>query len=125
MGPGGHMASWYRRGPRRGRREGFSNRTEPFPANVKRDTTYLLGGRSLGNSKTDTKDGIGTQLGLVWGSIEVDQEFVNLWLVLDIDVLLDESGANDLVDVGNGLGDTLSEPLCLVAVAELNGLVLT
>ena len=86
---------------------------------------YLLSCASLGNSKTDTEDGIGAQLALVWGAIEAGQELVDLWLVLDIDVLLDEGGANDVVNVGHGLGDALSEPLGLIAVAELDGLVLT
>ena len=86
---------------------------------------YLLSCASLGNSKTDTEDGIGAQLALVCGAIEAVQELVDLWLVLDIDVLLDEGGANDVVDIGHGLGDTLSIPLRLVAIAELDGLVLT
>ena len=89
------------------------------------DVFYLLSSCSLGNSKTDAENGISTQLPLVWGSIELDQELVNFWLILDIDVLLDESGANDLIDVLDSLGDTLSSPLCLVAIAELDRLVLT
>lgn len=46
-------------------------------------------------------------------------------MVLNIEVLLDESRANDVVDVGNSLCDTLSTPLGLVSVTELNSLVLT
>lgn len=86
---------------------------------------YLLSCTSLGNGQRDTENGVGAQLALVCGSIKLVQELVNLWLVLDIEVLLDESRANDVVDVGHGLGDTLSEPLCLVSITELDSLVLT
>jgi hypothetical protein len=66
----------------------------------------LLSGGSLGNGQGDTEDGISTELALVGGSIELVQELVNLGLVLDIDVLLDEGGANDVVDVLDGTEDT-------------------
>lgn len=66
----------------------------------------LLSGASLGNSQGDTEDGVGTELALVGGSIELVQELVDLGLVLNIDVLLDEGGANDVVDVLDGLEDT-------------------
>lgn len=87
--------------------------------------TDLLSSSSFGNSQTDTKNSVGTQLSLVWGTVEVDQELINLGLILNIDVLLDKSWADDVVDVGNSLGNTLSSPLVLVSVTELNGLVLT
>jgi hypothetical protein len=66
----------------------------------------LLGGSGLGNGQGDTEDGVGTEVTLVGGSIELVQELVNLGLVLDIDVLLDDGGANGLVDVLDGLEDT-------------------
>ena len=66
----------------------------------------LLSGTSLGNSQGDTEDSVGTELALVGGSIELVQELVDLGLVLNIDVLLDEGGANDVVDVLDGLEDT-------------------
>lgn len=84
----------------------------------------LLSSTGLGNGQADTKDGVGTKLGLVGGSIEVNQELVDLGLVLDIDALLDERGADDLVDILDGLEDALAAPLGLVAVAELASLVL-
>ena len=106
----------------------------------------LLSGSGLGNSQRDTEDGVGTELALVGGSIELVQEVINLGLVLDIDVLLDDGGGNDLVDVLDGVENTcvisvslrffclgtgqicsrtLAGPLGLVTIAELNGLVLT
>lgn len=86
---------------------------------------YLLSGTGLGNSQGNTEDGVGTKLGLVGGTIKLVEESVNLGLILDINVLLDQSGSNDIVDVGNSLEDTLAAPLGLVAISELTSLVLT
>ena len=88
---------------------------------VERDT--LLGGGGLSNGHGDTEDGVGTKLSLVLGSIELVEESVDGGLVLDVDVLLDQSRGDLLVDVGNGLGDTLAAPLALVTIAELASLV--
>lgn len=66
----------------------------------------LLSGSSLGNGQRDTEDGVGTELALVGGTIELVQELVDLGLLLNIEVLLDEGGANDLVDVLDGIEDT-------------------
>jgi hypothetical protein len=88
-------------------------------------STHLLSSTSLGNSQAHAKDGVGTELRLVGGAVKVEEELVNLGLVLDIDALLDERGGDDGVDVLDSLGDTLAEPLGLVAVTELAGLVRT
>ena len=72
---------------------------------VERNT--LLSSTSLGNGQGDTKDGVGTEVGLVGCAVELDEEFINLALVLDIDVLLNDGGSDGLVDVGDGLEDTL------------------
>jgi hypothetical protein len=85
---------------------------------------YLLSGGSLRNSQTDTENGVSTQLSLVRSPVELDQEVVDLWLVLNIDVFFDESGADDVVDVGDGLCNTLTSPLGLVSITELNSFVL-
>lgn len=87
--------------------------------------SYLLGSSGLGDGQRDTKDGIGSELGLVGGSVQLDQELIDLWLILDIDVLLDDSRANDIVDIGDSLKNTLSGPLALVAVTKFAGLVLS
>jgi hypothetical protein len=68
--------------------------------------SYLLSSGSLGDSHGDTENGVGTELALVVGSIELVHELVNLGLVLDVDVLLEESRSDDVVDVGDSLEDT-------------------
>lgn len=71
---------------------------------VERDT--LLSSTSLGNSQADTEDGISTEVGLVGSPVKLVKELVDLRLVLHIDVLLDESRANGLVDILDSLEDT-------------------
>jgi hypothetical protein len=73
------------------------------PQGEGRRLTDLLCSCSLCNGETDTKNGIGTKLCLIWGSIKLDQELVNLRLVLNINILLDDSRANDFVDIGDSL----------------------
>ena len=84
----------------------------------------LLGSTSLGNGQADAEDGVGAELGLVGGAVKLDEELVDRGLVLDIQVLLDESGGDRVVDVGDGLQDTLAGPLGLVTIAKLARLVL-
>lgn len=90
---------------------------------VQRDA--LLSGTGLGNSQGDTKDGVGAELGLVGGAIQLDQEVVDGGLVLDVQAGLDQLGGDDCVDVLDGLQYTLAGPLGLVTITELAGLVLT
>lgn len=108
---------------RNGEDVGLLGTSQVGDVSVERDT--LLGSTGLGNSQADTQDGVGTQVVLVARAIELVEELVNLGLVLDVNVLLDEGRADGLVDVGNGLQDTLTEPLRLVTITELVGLVLT
>lgn len=65
----------------------------------------LLSSTGLGNGHADTEDGVGSEVRLVDGAIELVQELVDLGLVLDVDVLLDDGGADRLVDVLDGLRD--------------------
>jgi hypothetical protein len=88
-------------------------------------STNLLCSCSLRNGKTDTENGIGAELGLVWSSIKLDQEFFNIGLVLDVDVFLDNGWANDVVNIGNSFCDTFSTPFAFISIAELACLVLT
>jgi hypothetical protein len=76
--------------------------------NVSVERNTLFSSTSFGNGQGDTKDGVGTEVGLVGCAVELDKELVNLALVLDVDVLLNDGGSNGLVDVGDGLEDTLT-----------------
>jgi len=64
---------------------------------IKRNALLSSGG--LGDGHGDTENGVGTKLALVWGSIEFEKELVDSGLVLDIDVGLQESWSNGLVDL--------------------------
>jgi hypothetical protein len=46
-------------------------------------------------------------------------------LVLNIDILCNESRADNLVNVGDSLENTLSSPLGIVSITEFDSLVLT
>lgn len=74
---------------------------------VQRNT--LLGSTSLGNTQTDTQNGIGTQLSLVGSSIELFKEVIDLGLVFNIDVLLDEGRSDDFIDVLDGSQNTFTK----------------
>lgn len=93
--------------------------------NVSVEWDTLLGGTSLSNGEGDTEDGVGTELSLVWGSIKLNEELVDGGLVGNGETGSNELWANDGVDVVDGLQDTLSSPLGLVTITELNSLVLT
>ena len=60
----------------------------------------------LGDSHGDTEDSVGSELTLVGGTIEVDEELIDLLLVGDVELSLDELGSDNVVDVSDGLGDT-------------------
>lgn len=71
---------------------------------VERDT--LAGGTGLQDGHGDTEDGVGTVLGLVGGSIQLDQELIDGDLVLDVDVGGDQGRSEVLVDVLDSGQDT-------------------
>lgn len=104
-----------------GEHVGLGGRSQRGNVLVERDT--LLTGTGSGSGDGDTKDGVGTELGLVLSSVEVEQELVEGSLVLDVELGLNQSGGNDLVDVLDGLEDTLSAPLGGILVSELESLV--
>jgi hypothetical protein len=83
----------------------------------------LLGGTGLADGHRDTEDGVGSQLALVGGSVELDEEVVDLLLLGDLETRLDEGLGDDVVDVRDGLGDTLAHVGGLVTIPELDGLV--
>ena len=83
----------------------------------------LLGGTGLADGHRDTEDGVGSQLALVGGSVELDEEVVDLLLLSDLETRPDEGLGDDVVDVRDGLGDTLAHVGGLVTIPELDGLV--
>lgn len=113
----------------------------------------LLSSAGLRNGQTDPEDGVGTEFRLVRGPVELVQELIDLRLILDIDAVLDDRGANGFIDILYGSqytysrprmvrisnstqldsGNcafyacilTLSEPLALVTIAKFAGLMLT
>ncbi len=70
---------------------------------VERNT--LLCGTSLCNGETYTKDGVSTELSLIGGSIQLDEEVINIFLGGNRETALDKFGSNYLVYMINGLGD--------------------
>jgi hypothetical protein len=87
--------------------------------------SHLVSGTGLGDSHRDTQDGVSSELSLVSGSVELDEQVIDLLLLGDVKTALDEGLGDDVVDVGNGLGDTLTHVGVLVSITELNGLVHT
>lgn len=85
--------------------------------------TNLLSGTSFRDSHGDTEDGVGTKLALVRGTVQLDQQVINLLLLSDGQTRVDQFLGDDVVDVGNGLGDTLSDVGRLVIISQLDGLV--
>jgi hypothetical protein len=76
-----------------------------------------------GTGRRNAQDGVGAELGLVGGAVQVNHGLVDAALVGGV-----EAGQCrcDLVDDSvNRLLDTLAEVASLVSVAELNGLVFT
>lgn len=76
--------------------------------NVGVEGDTLLSSTGLGNGQTDTEDGVGTKFRLVLGSVEFDQEVIDLGLVLDVDIFLDDGGTNDFIDILDGVQYTYS-----------------
>ena len=80
------------------------------------------GGGCVGNGQGHAQDGVGAQLALVRGAVQVQHGLVDAALVGGV-----EAGQcrGDLVDDRvNGLLDTLAEVTALVAVTEFDGFVL-
>lgn len=87
---------------------------------VEGELLVLCGG--LGDGHRDAEDGIGAELALVGGAVELDEEVVDLLLGRDGELCVDEGGADDLVDVLDRLEDALAD-VVFAAVAELDCLV--
>jgi hypothetical protein len=90
---------------RDGENERLLGTREVSEVNVERDT--LISGSSLGDSERDTEDSVSTELTLVGGTVESDEEIINLLLFSDGELGFNKLGTNDVVNVSNGLEDTL------------------
>lgn len=82
-------------------------------------------GPSLGDSQRDTQNGVGSELGFVRGAVELNQELIDLGLLSNVEVLCNHGWANGLVNVLDGLENTLASPLGFITVTELYGFMLT
>ena len=88
-------------------------------------TTYLLRGTRLRNSQADAKDSIGAQTGLVLGTIQLVQKFIDLCLVCDIESFLDDRRAENLIDICDRFEDPLSSPFGFVTIPEFTCFMLS
>lgn len=73
--------------------------------NVLVESDAVLFSTGLGDGDRDTEDGVGTNLGLVRRAVELDEEVVERLLVCDLDAGLLQLRPDDIVDIGNSLGD--------------------
>ena len=83
--------------------------------------TELVGG-SVRRGHREAEDGVGAELVLVVGAVEVTEDLVELHLVCSGEA--DDGGGENLFDVADGLENALAEEALLVAIAELDGLAL-
>ena len=75
---------------------------------------------SLCVGKGDGKDGVGAEVLLERSAVLLEHDVIDAALILR--VLTDKSRSENLVNVLNGLQDTLSAETALVAVTELESL---
>ncbi len=86
---------------------------------VERGLEVGCGGSRDGHGNAE--HGVGSELALVFGTVELDHGAVDLHLFEGIHPA--DFGGDDVVDVLDGLGDALAEVSGLVPVAKFDGLV--
>ena len=72
--------------------------------------------RSPQNGDGSGIDGIAAKFSLIAGSIQINHNLVNFFLIMHI--LSDQSGSDDLIDVVDGMVDTQSVIFCRVVVSK-------
>jgi hypothetical protein len=82
---------------------------------------FLRRGGGPGRGHADAEDGVGPELGLVFGAVELDHGPVDGGLVEGVET--GDAPGDRAVDVGHGLEHALAEITGRVAVAQLEGLV--
>jgi hypothetical protein len=66
----------------------------------------LLNSSGLSDSNTDAKNGVSSELTLVRGTVELDEEVIDVLLGGDLEARLNQLGGNNVVDIGDGLRNT-------------------
>ena len=84
--------------------------------------TCLGGGGGLAGSHGDAEDGIGAQLRLVVGAVELDQKRVERTLVDRVELSFNNRRSDDVVDVGQRLANALAMVVVGFFVAQFQGL---
>ena len=91
------------------------------PAQVAEQRQPAVVGRGMGGGQRHAQDGVGPQLLLVLGAVQLDHAVVQGGLIQGVHAA--KLVGQLAVDVVDGLQDPLAEVLGLVAVAEFPGLV--
>lgn len=83
----------------------------------------LLGGTGLADGQGHTQDGVGAELALVLGAVQLQHEVIDGSLVHHIQIGLDQLGAQGVVDMTHSLQHGLAMVVGLVVVAQLQSFV--
>ena len=75
-------------------------------SNVLVGRNTLLSSTSIEGSDGNTKNGVGAKLALVGGTVEFDEEIIDILLGSNLEAGLDKLGGDNVVYVGNSLENT-------------------
>ena len=81
----------------------------------------MYAGRRFCHCQRDSKDGIGSQLCLIWRAIQFDHDLVQGDLISGIKS--DNGFANGLIDITHSVKHTFSTVAALIIIAQLDCLV--
>src|SRR5207247_11368016 len=98
----------------------FRSRVRAAEVAPEREADRVGGGARDGHR--DAEDRVGAELRLVRRAVCLEEDFVDLRLVERVET--EDRRAERLIDVGDGLLDPFATEALLVAVAQLDGLVL-
>ena len=65
----------------------------------------LLDSSGLSDSNADTENGVGPEFTLIRGTVELDEEVIDVLLGGDLEARLDQLRGDNVVDIGDGLGN--------------------
>ena len=89
---------------RSGKNVGWLNASELGQVLVEGD--LLLSSTSLSNGNADAENGVGSEFALVRGTVELDEEVIDVLLGGDLKARLDQLGSDNVIDIGSGLRNT-------------------